>query len=231
MNFIFMLTRDDRTVADALEVLDVISGLGLLHIGFKDMGVGLDTLRSLNRAIKGAGGTSYMEVVSTEDSDCLRAARTAVEVGVDCLLGGTNAQSMLETLAGSDIRYYPFAGRPEGHPTRLGGTPEDVAGHCRDYARLGCAGIDLLAYCAFEADPLDLVRAAREATDGAVIVAGSVDTAERIRALAEAGADAFTIGSAAFDGSFSPRKGSIRSQLRDIMAACEDAAEATLAAG
>ena len=50
--------------------------------------------------------------------------------------------------------------------------------------------------------------------------AGSVNSPERIRALQAAGADAFTIGSAAFDGSFSPRKGLLASQLRDILAAC-----------
>ena len=37
--------------------------------------------------------------------------------------------------------------------------------------------------------------------------------------MADAGANAFTIGSAAFDGSFSPRKGALASQLQDILAA------------
>ena len=34
-----MLTRDDRTVTDCLEVLDTIEDLGITHIGFKDVGV------------------------------------------------------------------------------------------------------------------------------------------------------------------------------------------------
>ena len=42
----------------------------------------------------------------------------------------------------------------------------------------------------------------------------------KIRALAAAGADAFTIGTAAFDGSFAPRMGSLRSQLRAVLDAC-----------
>jgi hypothetical protein len=118
------------------------------------------------------------------------------------------------------VAYYPFPGRPDGHPTRLGGVPETITADCRRFAALGCAGVDLLAYRATEADPLALVRAARAATPGEVIVAGSVNTPARIRALREAGADAFTIGSAAFDGSFSPRKGLLRSQLLDVLAAC-----------
>jgi pentose-5-phosphate-3-epimerase len=52
------------------------------------------------------------------------------------------------------------------------------------------------------------------------VVAGSVDHADKIRAIERAGADAFTIGSAVFDGSYSPRKGDLRSQLRDVLAAC-----------
>jgi hypothetical protein len=41
--------------------------------------------------------------------------------------------------------------------------------------------------------------------------------------LAAAGVDAFTIGSAIFDNSFSPTKGTFREQVRDIVAACEKA--------
>jgi hypothetical protein len=94
--------------------------------------------------------------------------------------------------------------------------------HGRRFREMGCAGVDLLAYRATEADPIALVKAAREGlgADGALICAGSVDSPARIQALKAAGADAFTIGSAAFDGSFSPRKGRLTSQLQDILAAC-----------
>jgi uncharacterized protein related to proFAR isomerase len=220
VEFIFMFTRDDQTVADCLDVFETIKETDVKHLGFKDIGVDRDTLITLNRRIKAAGGVTYMEVVSTTNEACLNSARAAVEIGVDRLLGGTDAAAMLEILGGSGIAYFPFAGRPEGHPTRLEGRPEDVAADCRGFEEMGCAGVDLLAYRATEADPLDLVRAARAALSGELIAAGSVDTPERVRALAEAGADAFTVGTAAFDGSFSPRKGSLRSQLRDILAAC-----------
>jgi pentose-5-phosphate-3-epimerase len=85
----------------------------------------------------------------------------------------------------------------------------------------GCAGADLLAYRATEADPIELVRAARRGLgEGYLVVAGSVDSKERIREVAAAGADGFTIGSAVFDGSYSPRSGSIRSQLKAVLADC-----------
>ena len=225
MDFIFMLTRNDQTVEDCLEVLDAVAGLGIGHLGFKDIGVELDTLKALNRAIKQAGAVSYMEVVSTTPEACLRSAEAAVEIGVDRLLGGTDAAAILEVLAGSDIGFYPFPGLPIGHPTLLGGAPAQIAEHCRDYMAMGCAGVDLLAFRAIDAEPLELIAAARAALGsgpdaGALICAGSVDSAERIAQLKAAGVDAFTIGSAAFDGSFSPNKGLLRSQLRDILAAC-----------
>ena len=215
-----MFTRDDQTVEDCLEVFDAIRDVGVTYLGFKDVGVDARTLARLTERIKEAGGTSHMEVVSTTAEACLRSARAAVAIGVDRLLGGTEVEWTLDVLAGTGVAYYPFPGRPEGHPTRLGGSPADVAADCKRFAALGCAGVDLLAYRATEADPLDLVQAARSATDGHLIVAGSVNTPARIRALRGAGADAFTIGSAAFDGSFSPRKGLLQSQLRDILAAC-----------
>jgi hypothetical protein len=220
VDFIFMLTRDDQTVEDGLAVLEAVQDVGLTHVGFKDVGVNARTLGALAERIERAGAVSYLEVVSTTREACLRSARVAVDIGVDRLLGGTDAEAILDILAGSRVAYYPFPGIPEGHPTRLGGTPESVAADCRRFAALGCAGVDLLAYRAREADPLALVRAARAATPGHLIVAGSVNTPARIGALREAGADAFTIGSAAFDGSFSPRKGLLRSQLLDIVAAC-----------
>jgi hypothetical protein len=221
MDFIFMLTREDQTVEDALDVLDAIRPLGLRHIGFKDVGTAPAMLHSLNRRIKEQGAISYLEVVSTTPERCLASARTAVEIGVDRLMGGTDADAVLEVIGRSGVRYYPFPGFPRGHPTVLEGRPDDVAAHCETFKSKGCAGVDLLAYRATEAEPLELVRAARRALgDGLLIVAGSVDKPARVRALAEAGADAFTIGSAIFNGAFSPRKGALLSQLRDVLSAC-----------
>ena len=222
MDFIFMLTQRDRTVEDPLEVLDLIRQLGLRHIGFKDIGVPHPVLAKLAEAIRATGAISYMELVSTGEGDCLRSARVARELGVDRLLGGTQVDEILAILDGSPTTYFPFPGRPIGHPTRLAGTPKEVEAQCRVFMEKGCPGADLLAYRATDADALDLVAASRRGLgkNGYLIIAGSVNTAAQIRALKAAGADAFTIGSAVFDRSFSPRKESICSQLEDILAAC-----------
>ena len=55
MDFIFMLTCDDRTVDHCLRVLDDVADLGIHHIGFKDIGVAPETIDELNRRIKAAG--------------------------------------------------------------------------------------------------------------------------------------------------------------------------------
>ncbi len=213
-----MLTRQDQTVADCLAVMALIAPVRLRHIGFKDVGADLETLRKLNVEIKKSGATSYMEVVSTSREAALNSARLAVEIGVDRLLGGTLVTETLEILQGTGIGYYPFPGTPFGHPTRLAGSAAEVQTHCADFVSRGCAGVDLLAYRATAADPIDLVKAARAGlADKTLICAGAVDSPARIAALRDAGCDAFTIGSAVFDGSFSPRKGSLLSQIEDIL--------------
>lgn len=224
MDFIFMLTRGDKTVEDCMEVLTQIAPLGLRHIGFKDVGVEPKTLHALTDRIRAMGATSYMEVVSETPEACLRSTRVAKDLGVDRLLGGTDVARINEILAGTHTQYFPFPGFPSGHPTKLGGKPSDVTAHCESFRKAGCAGADLLAFRATEADPLDLVRAARRGLgDGYLIVAGSITSQERIRAVSAAGADAFTIGTAVFDGSYNPRKGSLLSQLGDVLADCEAA--------
>lgn len=215
-----MLTRDDQTVPNCLDVVDAVAPLNLGHIGFKDVGVPHDVMRELAERIRCTGATSYFEVVSETPEDCLASARTAVDLGIDRLLGGTDIEAINQVIGGTAIAYYPFAGFPIGHPTDLGGTPEDIAAHCRDFMEQGAAGVDLLAYRATDAEPVDLVRAARKALDpGELIVAGSIKGPEQTRLMAELGVDGMTIGTALFDESFAPGKKGIVAQLEAALEA------------
>lgn len=217
-----MLTRGDKTVEDCLDLFDLIAPLGLRHVGFKDVGVPFDVLEKLTAKIRASGATSYLEVVSTSRKSALRSTQLGRDLGIDRLLGGTNVEDILAILKGSKTAYYPFPGAPHGHPTQLGGTPADVEAQCRAFRKAGCPGADLLAYRATDADPIEMVKAARRGLDsGYLVVAGSVSSVDRIRAIKNAGADAFTIGTAVFDGSYSPRQGSILSQLSAVVADCE----------
>src|SRR5215472_14759857 len=214
-----MLTSGDRTVGDCLGVLDDVAGLGLRHVGFKDVGVSPDLLETMHRRIKEIGATSYLEVVSLTAQSTRQSAGVARRLGVDYLLGGGDPEAVFGEISTTGIEYFPFAGRPMGHPTELEGSPEEIAADCRRADALGCAGVDLLAFRSIAASPLDLVRAARQALGGKLIVAGSVDSPARVRELDALGVDAFTIGTALFERRFLPGEPSLRAQVAAALAA------------
>ena len=141
MDFVFMLTRNDATVENALDLVEVARPLAVRHIGFKDVGAEPWLLKRLTAAIREAGASVWMEVVSTTREDELRSIALARDLGVDWLMGGVLADEGLRILKASAVRYLPFAGKPLGHPTRLGGTAAEVEGHCRAFAQKGCAGL------------------------------------------------------------------------------------------
>ena len=209
LRFIFMLTRNDRTVADASEQLQTALALGVRHIGFKDIGLSIDLLKALNAAIKAGGATSYLEVVSLDRESEIASARAAAEIGVNVLLGGTRVDDVLPVIAGTDIEYCPFPGRITGHPSVLDGSIAEIVESAKALAaREGVHGFDLLAYRSKEDVPA-LIKA--------VCVAGSIDTPERIAVVKEAGAAGFTIGTAALDGDYPAQQKGISGQLAAIL--------------
>ena len=218
LRFIFMLTRNDRTVADAARHLATALSLGVRHVGFKDIGLPVDALKALNATIRASGATSYLEVVSLDRDSEMASARAAVEIGVDVLLGGTRVDDVLPLLAGTGIRYYPFPGRITGHPSILEGTQEEIAASARALAsREGVHGLDLLAYRSALPDIPGLIAAVCAAAGKPVIVAGSITDRDRIAQLRQAGASGFTIGTAALDGDYPAEGGTLDAQLSAIL--------------
>ena len=208
--FVFMLTHEDRTVENAFEVYEEVWGAeGLRYVGFKDVGLPFGRLKELAETVHAGGHEVMLEVVSEREEDELRSARAALELGVDYLLGGTSAAKVVDIIEGAGILYYPFPGRIVGHPSLLRGTIEEITSSARRLAEMdGVDGLDLLAY-RFDGDVGALARGVVGAVDVPVIAAGSVDSEERIRHLAEAGVWGFTVGSAVFEGRFggSPAEG------------------------
>lgn len=224
LEFIFMLTRNDQTVPDALEVYETLRDTGLRYVGFKDVGQPIPRLRALADAIREDGREVFLEVVSERADDELRSVAAAMEIGVDWLLGGTHPDEALAVLdqvgppgAPGRPRYCPFPGRVVGHPSVLEGSLEEIAASARELtARPGVYGLDLLAY-RWAGDVPALVRAVVAAADGPVIAAGSVDSMARIQALTDAGAWGFTIGGAIFDQKL-PAGPSVREQVDRALA-------------
>jgi NAD(P)H-dependent flavin oxidoreductase YrpB (nitropropane dioxygenase family) len=199
IEFIFMLTRDDVTLANARELYASVAGTGVRHVGCKDVGLPQDELAALMDDIRANGHQTYLEVVSETEEATLASARAAADIRPDHLIGGTLIEPVQEILAGTGVKFFPYVGRIVGHPCLLRGSIDEIVADTKRAAALGVDGINLLAY-RYDGDVDALVRAVVAATDLPVICAGSVDSVERIRALDEAGAWAFTIGTAALDG-------------------------------
>ena len=201
-HFIFMLTKDDRTVTDAARVYASLSRTPLRYVGFKDIGLPLDELKELARLIKSDGKQVMLEVVSTSHEAEMRSVEAAAQIGVDYLLGGRHAEDATRLLQSTGIRYFPFAGHTVGHPPKLAGTIDEIVDDAVRLAALpGVHGLDLLAY-RFAGDVEQLTRRVVRAVNVPVIAAGSIDHAERVQAMRQAGVWGFTVGSAVFDGTF-----------------------------
>lgn len=205
MEFIFMLTRNDETLADAREVYASVAASGVRHFGCKDVGLPRKELEALLSDIENNGHTSYLEVVSESDEATLASARAAAEIQPDYLIGGTLIEPVQEIIAGTGIKFFPYVGRVVGHPCLLRGSIQEIADDARRAEALGLDGVNLLAY-RYDGDVEALVDAVVSNTSLPVIAAGSVDSVERIRALARNGVWAFTIGTAALDGVLLPEE-------------------------
>ena len=224
IEFIFMLTRNDRTVPDARQVYDTLRDTGLRYVGFKDIGLPPAELRELAAAMRADGREVFLEVVSERAEDELRSVEAALDIGVDWLMGGTHPDEALAILdqvgppgTAGRPRYCPFPGRVVDHPSILEGSIGEICASARSLtARPGVDGLDLLAY-RWQGDVPSPVRAVVESASGPIVAAGSVDSAERIEALARAGAWAFTIGGAIFDRRL-PAGDSIREQVECALA-------------
>jgi hypothetical protein len=223
--FIFMLTRNDSTVPDALAVYDEIRTTDLRYVGFKDIGLPVADLKVLAQAIRSDGREVMLEVVSENADDELRSIAAAIEIGVDWVLGGTHPEPAL-ALLGSSVaesgvrapRYCPFPGRVIGHPSLLRGSVAEIAESARSLtSTAGVYGLDLLAY-RHDGDVPALVEAVVEASSGPVIAAGSVDSLDRIATLDRLGVWGFTIGGAIFDGRL-PGAPSRRAQIEAVLRA------------
>lgn len=207
-HFILMLTENDATVADAIATYDSLRDSPVRFVGFKDIGLPIATLKQLAQRIRADGRKVMLEVVATSREAELESIGAALEIGVDYLLGGRHVEDALSLLHGSQVRYFPFAGRTVGHPTVLEGTMDEIVEDARRIASMrGVHGLDLLAYrFAGEGDPAELTRRVVEAVDVPVIAAGSIDREARVKSMIGANTWGFTVGSALFQHAFADRR-------------------------
>lgn len=222
LDFILMLTEHDATVPDAKHRLEAALAGGARHIGFKDVGLPENELRGLATTIRDAGAVSYLEVVATDQDSELRSVQAALDYNVDCVLGGVHPETIGPMLADHPIRYVPFAGRITNDPVSLEGSVEEIIADAVRVAAIdGVDGINLLAH-RFTGDAAvtgdALIASVCAEVKKPVLVSGSINSGERIKALSKGGAVGFTVGTAAFNDVFDPSSPGLTEQVRAIFA-------------
>ena len=213
---IVMLTHQDRTVSNALELFERTRDYPITHWGFKDVGLPAEEMKNVVKAMKDAGKTTFLEVVSLSEEEGLRGAQLAVELGFDILMGTVFFPSISEYLKDKPVRYYPFPGHVHSHPSILDGTIDEIVAHARQLEAHGVHGLDLLTY-RYNGEASRLLQLVVEATNIPIVSAGSIATFDRITEVWDSGAWGFTIGSAFFERQFVP-DGSFE---ENVLAVCD----------
>jgi hypothetical protein len=214
---VVMLTHNDVTVPDARGCFRDAADLPIQYWGFKDVGLTAPEMEKLVGDFKKAGKTPVLEVVSFDEQDLLDAAALAVNCGIEYFTGGVFSPAVMELVQAAGMKYFPFCGQIGGSPIELIGAPEDVMKDAVRVRDLGADGVDLVAYRYTSGDPIQLAKQVVHHLGGEkVILAGSINSADRIQLMHEIGPFGYTIGGALFDGVFKPG-GSFRENLELVV--------------
>jgi hypothetical protein len=217
--FIFMLTLHDLTIPNAIEVFEEVKDSGLKFVGCKDVGLPLNKMKVLFKNMKDAGMTTFLEVVTYSEEEHFSGVKTAINVGADYLIGGMPwfTKKTLSFLRDNkaQIKYFPYIGEIEGHPCILKGEIDYIINNGKEFEKLGVDGINLLLY-RYTGDQNKLLdRVARE-LNLPIIVAGSVDSFEKIKKLVDRNIWAFTIGGAVLERKMASKQ-TIREEIEAVL--------------
>ena len=198
---IVMLTHNDLTVTDACEIFDQCKKSKAKFWGFKEEPLPLEQMQKLFAYMKDCGKTTFLEVVSYSEKECLEGARKAVACNCDFLMGTTFFDSVNDFCRANHLNYLPFVGKITGRPSVLEGTPEEMINEANAYIAKGVYGIDLLGY-RYTGDAALLNREFVKNMEVPVCIAGSVNSCERLQEIKVVSPWAFTIGGAFFENKF-----------------------------
>jgi len=192
-----MLTLDDKTLENASMVFDRLKNSRVENFGFKDIGIPYPEMQELAQKIRNAGKKLFFEIVSSSLEATVRGARRALELKADYLIGGQYVKEVLEVVQGAKLKYYPYVGEIIGHPCNLAGNASEMLAEILEYKELGVDGINLLAY-RYDKNPHVLMTDLMEECELPLLIAGSVNSKERIGFLKATGVEYFTMGTALF---------------------------------
>jgi uncharacterized protein related to proFAR isomerase len=211
-----METYNDMTKADAVSVYKEIRNTNVKFIGFKDIGLPITKLKKLHTMMKKDGRTTFLEVVSASEKETMQSTKVALDLGVDYLIGGTYIDAILPLIKNKKIKYFPYVGKIIDHPCKLRGSIEEIVNDTKKVKEKGILGINLLAY-RYNGDVDKLIE--KVSTVGLqMIVAGSIDSYERVRKMKDMNIWAFTIGGAIFDKKF-VSNGSLKDNINAVLKA------------
>lgn len=216
---IFMLTRNDVTIPNALETLEEVKDTGLQCIGCKDIPLELDQYIELFRKIRSHGLKSFLEIVTYNEKEHFRGVDLGLKIGADYIIGGMpkyteKTLSYLKTKK-SEIAFYPYIGDVVDHPCILQSSIDDILEDGKEAERLGVDGVNLLLY-RYVGDQEVLLNEVIKKLTVPVIIAGDIKNFEQIQEIKRKSIWAFTIGSAIFNREFDRGKG-IREQIIAVL--------------
>lgn len=211
---IVMLTHNDKTVKNAIEVFEQCKDTPVKYWGFKEVGIPLEEMKQLCKMMKDAGKTTFLEVVEYDEDKGLAGAKMAVECGFDILMGTMFFDSINEYTKENDIKYMPFIGKIEDRPSILKGNIDEIIAEGNALKDKDVYGIDLLGY-RYVGDAVELNKRAVAEIDLPLCLAGSISSYQRLDEVKDAGPWTYTIGSAFFDDKFD---GSFAEQIEKVVA-------------
>ena len=211
---IVMLTLNDVTADNAVEVFNECKDLPVMDWGFKNVGLNEEKRAYLAQIMKEAGKTVYIEDVLNSEEDTLEMAIFAHKNKVDNIFG-RYFSSVKEYAKNNGLGYYTCSTKSSGIPVMLRGPITEIVDQLKGYVDKGVDGICIGAY-RHESDPEGLIKLLTSNINKPIIIAGSINSEDRMQFVNDQGCAGFTMGSALFDKKF-VKDGSFRDNLIEVM--------------
>jgi hypothetical protein len=213
---IVMLTYNDVTVKNAKEVFESCKDLPVKNWGFKDVGLPPAEMKELYSLMKQAGKSTFLEVVTYSEEECMRGAKVAADCGVEHLMGTIFYDKVNDYIKTTGLKYMPFVGDVSGSPSILKGTAASMLAQEERYKKAGVFGIDLLGYRYVDGDAEALSAEFISKGQLPCVLAGSIDSEQRMDIVLKMNPWGFTMGSALFNKKF-VKDGSFRENLENVV--------------
>ena len=209
---IVMLTYNDLTVNNAIEVFNDNKDTPVEYWGIKEEGIPFEEMKTLFDCMKKYGKKTVLEVVAYTEAECMKGAQTAAECGCDLLIGTLFFDSVNEFCEKQGIAYMPYVGKVSERPSILEGSAEGMIKEADEYVNKGAFGINLLGY-RHVSDQFDLSKKVVSGLSSRVSLAGGINSFDRLAEVKEISPWGFTIGSAFFDKKFGD---SFKEQIENV---------------